>query len=71
MRTDIRSSELAVPGMSCGHCRAAIAEEVGRLPGVTAVDVDLEGKRVTVRGERVDDAAVRRAIADAGYDVAP
>jgi len=59
-----------VPGMSCGHCRAAITAEVERVAGVTSVDVDLDAKRVTVAGEQLDDAAVRAAIDEAGYDVA-
>ena len=58
-----------VPGMSCGHCRAAIASEVEQVPGVASVDVDLDAKLVTVAGEQVDDAAVRTAIDEAGYDV--
>jgi copper chaperone len=60
----------SVPGISCGHCRAAITDEVSAVPGVTGVDVDLEGKVVTVTGAGVDDAAVRDAIDEAGYDVA-
>ena len=59
----------AVPGVSCGHCRAAIEEEVGHVPGVDAVDVDLDAKRVRVRGSALDDAALRSAIDEAGYDV--
>jgi copper chaperone CopZ len=60
----------SVPGISCAHCRMAITREVTRVAGVSAVDVDLEDKRVTVTGEGVDDAAVRDAIDEAGYDVA-
>lgn len=59
-----------VPGMSCGHCRAAVADEVEKVPGVAAVDVDLDAKRVTVAGDRLDDSTVRAAIVAAGYDVA-
>ena len=58
----------SVPGVSCGHCRAAIAEEVSQVAGVESVDVDLEAKVVTVVGG--EDAAVRAAIDEAGYDVA-
>ena len=58
-----------VAGMTCGHCATAVAEEIGALPGVTAVDVDLESARLTVRGEPVDDAAVAAAVAEAGYEV--
>ena len=60
----------AVPGMSCEHCRVAITTEVGKLGGVSAVVVDLEDKTVTVNGDALDDAAIRNAIDDAGYDVA-
>jgi copper chaperone CopZ len=39
------------------------------VAGVAAVDVDLAAKRVTVT-EGFEDAAVRGAIDDAGYDIA-
>jgi len=64
------TSTYSVPGISCGHCRVAITGEVGQVAGVSAVDVDLDAKRVTVDGNGFDDAAVRTAIDDAGYDVA-
>lgn len=60
----------SVPGVSCGHCRAAITEEVGTVPGVREVVVDLDTKRVTVAGEGLDDAALRAAIEEAGYEAA-
>jgi copper chaperone len=60
----------SVPAMSCGHCAGAISAEVERVAGVGCVDVDLDAKRVTVTGEGIDDAAVRAAIDEAGYDIA-
>lgn len=59
-----------VGGMSCGHCERAVASELAAVPGVEAVDVDLEAKLVTVRGRELDDAALRAAIEDAGYEAA-
>lgn len=59
----------SVPDVSCGHCRAAISAEVERVAGVSSVEVDLDAKRVTVIGDGIDDAAVRAAIGEAGYDV--
>ena len=59
----------AVQGMTCEHCRAAVAEEVGALPGVDSVQVDLAAGRVAVGGDAVDDAAVRAAVDEAGYEV--
>ena len=60
----------SVPGVSCEHCRTAITGEVAVVDGVSAVDVDLGARRVTVSGAGFDDAAVRAAIDLAGYDVA-
>jgi copper chaperone len=59
-----------VPGMHCGHCEAAVTEEVSAVSGVVAVAVDLESKRVDVTGEALDDAAIRSAIEEAGYEAA-
>ena len=58
-----------VAGMSCQHCVSAVQGEVGRLAGVSAVDVDLSQGAVTVTGEGLDDAAIRDAIDEAGYEV--
>jgi len=57
-----------VPGISCAHCKEAIEREVGAVAGVAEVVVDIDAKRVAVSGG--DDAAIRGAIDDAGYDVA-
>ena len=57
-----------VPGMRCASCRATITEEVEEVVGVEDVDVDLETKRVTVRGTGLDDALIRATITEAGYE---
>ena len=59
-----------VPGVHCAHCEAAIAREVEAVPGVERVTVDLQRKLVAVSGVDLDDATLRAAIAEAGYDVA-
>jgi len=59
-----------VSGMSCGHCKAAVEEEIGQVPGVDSVDADLDSKLVVVRGEGLEDAALRAAIDEAGYEAA-
>lgn len=58
-----------VDGMTCQHCVNAVREEVGRIPGVESVDVDLDTKKVVVHGEGVTDEAVRAAVEEAGYEV--
>lgn len=59
-----------VPKIHCAHCGAAIKEEVSEVAGVEAVDVDLDTKVVTIRGESLDDTALRAAIEEAGYEAA-
>jgi copper chaperone len=70
MKERVRMSQTAyrVPDMSCSHCVAALTEEVSKVAGVAAVDVDLAAKLVRVRGLDVDDTAVVVAIDEAGYE---
>ncbi len=59
-----------VTGMTCGHCVSSVTEEVEQIPGVTAVDVDLETGNVTVTSESPLDAAqVKGAVEEAGYQL--
>ncbi|MCX9193271.1 cation-transporting ATPase [Carbonactinospora thermoautotrophica] len=69
--SDGRTHELVlhVEGMSCQHCVNAITQEVGKVAGVSEVQVDLAGRAVTVRGEGFTDEAIRAAIDEAGYEV--
>jgi copper chaperone len=59
-----------VEGMACEHCRSSVSAAVQQLAGVETVEVDLASKDVTVSGSGLDDAAIRAAIVNAGYDVA-
>ncbi|OBG82332.1 cation-transporting ATPase [Mycobacterium sp. E802] len=62
---------VTVTGMTCGHCATSVREEVGALPGVQAVEVDLSTGLVTIDSEtRLDPAAINDAVAEAGYAVA-
>ncbi len=61
---------LTVPGMTCGHCEAAVTGEVAAIDGVTSVTVDLETKLVTVTGASLDREVIVAAIDEAGFDVA-
>ena len=64
----------SVSGMTCSHCVAAVTEEVSRLDGVSAVDVDLNAggdSRVTVTSTApVPVEAIREAVDEAGYALA-
>ncbi|HET6920472.1 MAG TPA: heavy-metal-associated domain-containing protein [Jiangellaceae bacterium] len=62
-----------VSGMHCDHCVAAVTEEISKLPGVAAVDVDLVvGGESTVAVSGIGPVAegdVRDAVDEAGYEL--
>lgn len=60
----------AVTGMTCGHCVNAVTQEIGKIDGVDAVDVQLETGAVTVEGEGFTDQQVAAAVDEAGYALA-
>ena len=59
-----------VPAIHCAHCATSIREEISEVEGVEGVAVDLDLKVVTVSGHELDDAALRAAIVEAGYEAA-
>ncbi|MCG5220083.1 cation transporter [Streptosporangium soli] len=60
-----------VTGMTCGHCVSSVKEEVGEVPGVTGVEVDLATGLLTVDSESLVDAEkIVAAVEEAGYKVA-
>ena len=67
--SDTPAKTFTVKGMTCDHCVRSVSEEVAEVPGVEAVDVNLETGRVTVAGEFSDEAVVA-AVEEAGYEAA-
>lgn len=69
--TDGVSATYEVTGMTCGHCVNSVSTEVGAIPGVTDVAVDLATGKVTVVSRTpVDVAAIAKAVDEAGYRLA-
>lgn len=65
-------SRHTVRGMVCSHCAAIVGEEIGRVPGVTDVRVDIAGETVVVRADRpVADTLIHAAVEEAGYTPGP
>lgn len=58
-----------IGGMHCEHCVKAVNEALKALPGITSVTVSLEDNVATVSGPAPDDAAIKAAIEDTGFDV--
>jgi copper chaperone CopZ len=59
-----------VSGMSCGHCEGSVSSEISELPGVTSVKAVASAGEVTVVSEApLDEAAVRAAVDEAGFEL--
>ena len=63
----IMEKKMVIEGMMCAHCQARVEQALNALPGVAA-RVDLQAKTATVTGT-ADDAALKKAVEDAGYQV--
>ncbi len=62
--------EMMIEGMTCNHCKMRVEKALGEIEGVEGVSVDLEAKKATLEivGE-INDAMLKEAVEDAGYDV--
>ncbi|MCX4667107.1 heavy-metal-associated domain-containing protein [Streptomyces sp. NBC_01381] len=59
-----------VTGMTCGHCEGAVAGEISELAGVSSVKAVASTGQVTVVSDApLDEAAVRAAVDEAGYEL--
>jgi copper chaperone len=68
----LTTTTFAVPDVSCDACRATLEEAIGTVAGVSRVEVDLDGKVVTVEHDPAAAPAAELAarVADQGYEVA-
>jgi copper chaperone len=60
---------LSVEGMSCAHCVNHVKNALTEVAGVENAEVDLGKKSAIVTGGALDDAALKAAVAEAGYEV--
>lgn len=67
------ASTFQVTGMTCGHCVTAVSEEIGKIPSVRDVAIDLVAGGTSVvhvvSDAPLDAAAVREAVDEAGYQL--
>lgn len=63
--------EVPIKGMDCAQCAHHVEKAIAQLPGVAAVEVFLAAEKAVVHGDphKLDLAAIRQAVASAGYSV--
>ena len=68
----METTRLKVGGMTCSGCVASVTRALQQIDGVDKVDVSLDQAQASVRYDpaRVNEAQLRSAIEDAGFDAA-
>lgn len=68
----MESTTLVAPDISCEHCQHAIEGAVGKLEGVSKVNVDIPTKTVHIDydPQQVTLAKIEEVLDDTGYTVA-
>jgi copper chaperone CopZ len=65
----MKTVELQLSGMSCGHCVATVHSALTAVEGVREAEVSLPEKRARVRADDgVEGATLVQAVRQAGYD---
>jgi copper chaperone len=68
----VESTTLVAPDISCEHCKHAIEGAVGKLVGVSTVQVDIPSKTVHIDydPQKVSLVKIEEVLDDTGYTVA-
>lgn len=63
----MEQTKIAIQGMSCGHCVAAVKGALHRLDGVETRDVQIGTATVAYDPTKITPEEISAAIADEGY----
>ena len=60
---------MKVEGMTCSHCASTVKRAVESVPGINNVEVDLNGKTVSFKGDSGENSKITKAIEEKGFSV--
>jgi copper chaperone len=63
----MKTQELKIEGMSCGHCVMSVKNELGKVTGIVVDDVQIGKARIHYDESKVTEQEIARAIDEAGY----
>ena len=67
----MKTVELDVTGMSCGHCVTTVRSALTVVEGVRSVEVSLPGRAVVQADDTLDPETLVGAVEGAGYQAKP
>ena len=65
----MQTEQFTVQNIKCGGCTSTIEKGLLELDGITEVSAQIDGGRVSLTGERLDQAAIEARLAELGYPV--
>ena len=66
----MKQQELAIDGMSCGHCVKSLSKELSAIKGLTVQEVVIGKAVIEYDPELVNDEDILHAIDEAGFRLA-
>jgi copper chaperone CopZ len=63
----MKTLDLEIEGMSCGHCVASVAQALRELRGVEVKNVSIGSAQVSYEADKVSPEDIVLAVEDAGY----
>lgn len=63
----MKTRELKIEGMSCGHCVMSVQKELSKVPSVKVEDVQIGSARVAYDEAKVQPEDLAHAVEEAGY----
>ncbi len=63
----MKTQELIIEGMSCGHCVMHVKKELSKVNGLTIENIEIGKARVQIDEAEVTPERISKAIKDAGY----
>lgn len=59
-----------IEGMQCNHCKMTVEKALGKLEGVTKVEVSLEDKKAVIELQKeIEDSKIKETIENVGFEV--
>lgn len=63
----MKTSELKIDGMSCGHCVMSVRKELSKIQNLQVEDVQIGSARVSYDDSKVTSSDLSQAVQEAGY----
>lgn len=65
----MKTEELTIEGMTCGHCIVTVKKALANLPHTTVEDVQIGRAQVQYDESKVKREDLAKAISEAGYEL--